>query len=322
MKRTTATRPALWFCALLLAGFSLAFPPVAAAAQPGAIDEDTIRRAEAAVQAQIQAEEKALAEKKAIEEKALAAREAAREKARAQAEAKAAAQKRAAEKVQAAKRAAEEKRREARARVQEKARARAEAKAAAQRRAAEKAQAVKRAAEEKALAETKRIEERAQVAVQEKLARTEAIVAEKVPAAWLPPKAGKPADFVRPEREVEAEIRHLAWLCNETLRNRDLYGARETLASLERLLPEKSLTLLRLRAWYAMSIGEDGRARELYREILRRLDDDANSAINLAVLEARGGRAEEARKIILDISGRLPDSERLQSARRAFGLSP
>lgn len=302
MKRTTTTRPALLFCAFLLAGFSLASPPVAA--QQSAIGEDTVRRAEAAVQAQIRAEEKALA-----------AKEAAREKARAQAEAKAATQKRAAEKAQAAKKAAEEKRREARARVQEKAQARVEAKAAAQRRAAE-------AAEEKALAETKRIEERARAAVQEKLIRTEAIVAEKVPAVWLPPKAGKPADFVRPEREEEAEVRHLAWLCNEALRNRDLYGARETLESLERLLPEKSLTLLRLRAWYAMSIGEDGKARELYREILRRLDDDANSAINLAVLEARAGRAEEARKIILDISGRLPDSERLKSARQAFGLSP
>jgi tetratricopeptide (TPR) repeat protein len=207
---------------------------------------------------------------------------------------------------------AEEKALAAKKAAKEKTRTLAEAKAAAQKRAAEKALAGKKELEEKALAAGK-----------EKLARTETIVAEKVPAAWQKPKTtGKTADSVWPEREEEREVRHLVWLCNEALRNRDLFGARETLETLEQRLPRESLTLLRLRAWYAMSIGEDGKAREFYREILGRIEDDVNSAINLAVLEARAGRAEEARKIILELSGRLPDSVQIQSARQAFGLSP
>jgi hypothetical protein len=311
MKRMIAARPMA--CAfLLLAVFSS--PTLSAAA----IGEDVVARAISAVEVQKQAEKKALAAKKAAEEKervlaekkaaqrktaeekALAAKKAAEEKARRLAEARAATQKEAEEKALAAKKAAEEK-----------AHRLAEARAAQRKAAEEKALAARRAIEEKALADTRGKVERAQARAEKNAA-----------GAWPAPKAAKkPDDVVRPEKASEAEIRRLTRKCNEALKNRDFLGAQEALQTLELLLPEKSLTLLRLRAWFAMSSGEDEAARDIYREILDRLFNDANSAINLAVLEARAGRVDEARRIISDFSNRLPDSERLKSVRQAFGLS-
>jgi hypothetical protein len=254
MKRTTLTRLVPPLCALLLAGI----PATSIAA---AIDEDTVARARAAVEAQRLTEEKA-AEKKAAEEKARTlAREKAAEKKRA-----------AKEKAAAKKRVAEEK--------------------------------ARLLAEEKAAAEKAAVEKKARADVQRRTTPVE-----------------RPRDTVRPDTAGEKEIRRLVREFGETVRNGNIPAAQEALYAVELLLPEKSLTVLRLRAWLALSTGDDPMAGHLYREILERLVDDLDSSINLAIIEARGGRAEEARRIILDISRRLPDSERLKAVRQAFGLT-
>ena len=214
----------------------------------------------------------------------------------------------------AAKVAAQEKQERARLLAKEQAEAKAQAAAEARRQLAEKL-AAEKAAEQQAL------EEKAVAEVSAKLARAEARAAKR-PGGWPEPKAPpKPKDFVRPERALDAEIRRLSRKCNEALQNGDTHTAQEIIASLSQHLPEESLTLLRLRAWFAMSTGDDEAARDFYRDILARLATDLNSAVNLAVLEARAGREDEARRIIRDISSRLPDSDRLRAVRQAFGLS-
>ncbi len=106
---------------------------------------------------------------------------------------------------------------------------------------------------------------------------------------------------------------------NESIRSGDFVAAQSKLNVLRALLPEKSLTLLRMRAWYAMSSGGNVEAKKLYRQLLGRITDDENAGINLAILEARDGRMDEALRILSDLSNRGVSSEHLDTVKKAFG---
>lgn len=91
----------------------------------------------------------------------------------------------------------------------------------------------------------------------------------------------------------------------------------EALAQLERLreaLPPRSLTLLRLEAWYAHASGDSARAISLYRDIVARLPGDATAAINLAILEAGNGQGESARRRLRRLRALDTDSQQLERA--------
>jgi phage-related minor tail protein len=291
MKRTTLRRLMPPLCALLLAGL-----PAVAADQRTAIGEDTIARARTAIEAQRLVEEKAAAKATAAQRQGVDEETEARAKA-----------------VLEARRLAEEK-------------AAVEKKAAAERTrtlAQEKAAAGKRVAEEKAVAKRRAAEEKVRI-LAEKKAAAEKTAVEKKAQAYVQTRTTpveRPGNAVRSETAGETEIRRLVREFSEAVQDGNIPAAQEALYSVELLLPEKSLTVLRLRAWLALSTGDDQMAGYLYREILERLVDDLDSSINLAIIEARMGRADEARRIILDISRRLPDSERLKAARQAFGLT-
>lgn len=75
----------------------------------------------------------------------------------------------------------------------------------------------------------------------------------------------------------------------------DAVQAREQLDALARLLPARSLTLLRMRAWFAHRHGDAAEAIAHYRAILDRVPRDATVAINLALLEAGHGDLDSAR---------------------------
>jgi|GEM_PF-4489839 Thioredoxin domain-containing protein len=125
---------------------------------------------------------------------------------------------------------------------------------------------------------------------------------------------------VRPSTDHELVIMNLVHRCNEAIYNNNFAEAESQIKIMTQLLPDQSLTLLRMRAWYAVSSGDDSEARKLYRQMLDRTTNDENAGINLAILEARAGRVDEAKKILNNLANHHPDSEQLNAVRQAFGL--
>lgn len=125
---------------------------------------------------------------------------------------------------------------------------------------------------------------------------------------------------VRPATDHEVVVMNLVYRCNEAIRNNNLVDAEAQIKVMTQLLPSQSLTLLRMKAWYALSAGQEDEARQWYRQLLDRVANDENAGINLAILEARAGRVDEAKKILNSLANHTPDSEQLNTVRQAFGL--
>ncbi|MBZ0105721.1 MAG: tetratricopeptide repeat protein [Sulfuricella denitrificans] len=84
-------------------------------------------------------------------------------------------------------------------------------------------------------------------------------------------------------------------------------------------LPPESITLLRLRAWQALHNKEYTKAAMLYEQIVRRLPGDESASVNLAVLNWKEGRRDEARRIVAALAERYPDSETVRRYVVQFG---
>ena len=136
---------------------------------------------------------------------------------------------------------------------------------------------------------------------------------------WLSTATAQPG--TPPKETREAQIHELVQKTAGALRQGDFTQAKMWQAALEHFLPAQSLTLLRLSAWHALVSGQEEEAGRRYRQILARLDDDENAGINLAILEARAGREEEAARILARLAGRFPDSPRLDALRQALGVA-
>ncbi|MBI3712766.1 MAG: hypothetical protein HY253_07365 [Burkholderiales bacterium] len=92
------------------------------------------------------------------------------------------------------------------------------------------------------------------------------------------------------------------------------------IVQLQTKLDPDSLTLIHLKAWRQMQGGDANLAMNLYLHILNRNPEDEVAAINLALLQWRGGQQVEARKTIAAIYARKPESEQLQAYARQFGV--
>ena len=94
--------------------------------------------------------------------------------------------------------------------------------------------------------------------------------------------------------------------------------AERELAALRERLPAGSLGLLRAQAWFDLRAGRDAAAEGGYRAILERMPGDEEAAINLASIQSRQQKSEEARAT-LDAAARLqPDSAALRAALAQF----
>lgn len=94
--------------------------------------------------------------------------------------------------------------------------------------------------------------------------------------------------------------------------------AERELAALKERLPAGSLGLLRAQAWFDLRAGRDAAAADGYRAILERMPGDEEAAINLASIQSRQHKPEEARAT-LDAATRLqPDSAALRAALAQF----
>lgn len=94
--------------------------------------------------------------------------------------------------------------------------------------------------------------------------------------------------------------------------------AERELAALKERLPAGSLGLLRAQAWFDLRAGRDAAAADGYRAILDRMPGDEEASINLASIQSRQQKPEEARAT-LDASLRMqPDSAALRAALAQF----
>lgn len=94
--------------------------------------------------------------------------------------------------------------------------------------------------------------------------------------------------------------------------------AERALGTLKERLPAGSIGLLRAQAWYDLRAGRDAAAADGYRAISERMPGDEEAAINLASIQARQQKPEEARAT-LDAAVRLqPDSAALRAALAQF----
>lgn len=96
--------------------------------------------------------------------------------------------------------------------------------------------------------------------------------------------------------------------------------AYEILDVMKRNLAPESLTLLNLRAWGELKMGDQNLALTLYQQIVERSPDDESAAINLAVLYWKKGMQAEAKKTIEAISEVYPNSNVVQQYSRQFGV--
>ena len=111
--------------------------------------------------------------------------------------------------------------------------------------------------------------------------------------------------------EVAADKTVPRWVASfrEAMAQGDHSKARVALGKLESALSPQSLTLLRMQAWYAVDSGDDGAARGVYSRLLQRLPDDINAGVNVALIDWRAGRQEQALQRINAMYTQHPDSD-------------
>jgi len=151
------------------------------------------------------------------------------------------------------------------------------------------------------------------------------------PAPPAPPAAAAPSPTIQitvaskesePDAvDAQAVARAVAGL-EHSMRLGDLEAGQRQLDDLAALLPARSLTLLRMHAWFAHQSGSAVEAITLYREITQRVPADRNSAINLAVLEAEQGDVAGASQRLQALRSSSGESAELAAAMAMVGAKP
>lgn len=113
----------------------------------------------------------------------------------------------------------------------------------------------------------------------------------------------------QPQVAVETDVSHWVAAFREAMAQGEHRNARAALARLEAGLSPQSLTLLRMKAWYAVDSGDDAAARSAYARVLQRLPDDINAGVNVALIDWRAGRHGEALRQINSMYTQHPDSD-------------
>lgn len=98
------------------------------------------------------------------------------------------------------------------------------------------------------------------------------------------------------------------------MRAGDMTAAQRALDGLKTRLPASSIGLLRAQAWFDLRTGNDAAAAELYRTILDRVPGDEEAAVNLASIQSRQQKYEEARTTLNAAAQLNPESVALQTA--------
>lgn len=92
----------------------------------------------------------------------------------------------------------------------------------------------------------------------------------------------------------EAEITRLMDFFSQAQRRGDVAEASSAVSLLSSLLPPDSVALSRRAAWVEQMRGNADGSRRLLGRILNKLPDDLNATMNLALLDAREGKVQDA----------------------------
>lgn len=142
------------------------------------------------------------------------------------------------------------------------------------------------------------------------------------PRNQLAVAGGRAANPQPQEGNVSSEkIERLAGEIRGAIQAQQYDAAATLLAQLGQHLPVESITLLRLKAWHALRLGNAEDAVVLYQLIAERLPDDESAVINLSVAHWTLGRQEEARRTIAALAERRPDSEAVRHAAARLGAN-
>lgn len=127
-------------------------------------------------------------------------------------------------------------------------------------------------------------------------------------------KADARRDVVDAVDADAAKVREAMGALHAAVSDGDDPAVHAAIERLQTLLPERSLTLLRARAWAMHGRGDLDQARRLYRAILDRVPDDEHASINLALLDARHGDVAEARARLERLAARNVRSPQVMQA--------
>lgn len=133
---------------------------------------------------------------------------------------------------------------------------------------------------------------------------------------------GAPSASVAPADVDPRVVARLVADVDRALRSGDFAVGKAKLDELAALLPERSLTLLRMQAWYAHRAGDTAGAMALYGEVIQRMPQDRNAAINLAMLEAERGDVDRASQRLRDLRALGGESAELAAAMARVGAMP
>lgn len=119
------------------------------------------------------------------------------------------------------------------------------------------------------------------------------------------------APAVQPSTE---DVRALFDALNQALENRDKPLALSKLQGIQASLPESSVARLRAESWFAHQTGDLDNASRVYRRLLEKVPGDELASVNLASIEKRRQRPDQAKEVLAKALRQNPTSSVLRSA--------
>lgn len=128
-------------------------------------------------------------------------------------------------------------------------------------------------------------------------------------AASPPAPASAPVSQPTPD-----ELPALFDALNQALAGHDVDAARRQLQAIQVRLPESSVARLRAEAWFAHQTDDLDGAQRLYRRLLDKLSGDEHASLNLAAIEKKRQRFDQAKDVLAKSLRQNPNSAVLRTA--------
>ncbi len=136
-----------------------------------------------------------------------------------------------------------------------------------------------------------------------------------------------PAPATRPEPRPEPKVtvvnnrdegQRLVGNLRAAMARRDREAVTELFGHLESLRGREDTFILKLKGFWHMSNGEQQEAEQALVRVLARLPDDLDANLNMALIESRSGRMNEAKYRAERLRARYPGDQRVQELGRLF----
>jgi tetratricopeptide (TPR) repeat protein len=109
-------------------------------------------------------------------------------------------------------------------------------------------------------------------------------------------------------------VRALFDALNQALERQDKALAQTKLQGIQSQLAESSVARLRAESWFAHQTGDLDNASRIYRRLLEKMPGDELTSVNLASIEKKRQRPDEAKAVLAKALRQNPSSGVLRSA--------